>query len=251
MVITVHQPPILDAHATHHLACSNVPDTLVAKGAVKYLWEPGKYRTDTVILNPPLSATFTVTGTDSFGCVNSDTASIDVVFKPSNGTHFDTSVYKGTSIKLFSSNKHSTYYLWKPDTALSDTSARYPICTPEKPETYLVTYLDKNGCYVLDTFFVKLKRDCLGIFVPNAFSPNGDGVNDVLKLIPSHGETLLLFRVYNRWGHLVFETNDVKVSWDGSFNGQSLDMDAYVYYIQFMCTNGQTILQKGNITLIK
>lgn len=88
------------------------------------------------------------------------------------------------------------------------------------------------------------------IGVPNAFSPNGDGINDVIK-IEGKGITQLEFRVYNRWGEKVFETSDKRVGWDGYYKGVLQEMEAYTYSVQATFINGQSKALKGNITLLR
>ncbi len=88
------------------------------------------------------------------------------------------------------------------------------------------------------------------IGVPNAFSPNGDGVNDVVK-IEGKGILELSFRIYNRWGEKVFETNDKNIGWDGVYKGVLQEMEVYTYAAEATLINGKTIPLKGNITLLR
>jgi len=88
------------------------------------------------------------------------------------------------------------------------------------------------------------------VYIPNAFSPNGDGENDVLRIYGDMIYTVLL-RIYNRWGELVFETNERSEYWDGTYNGQLLEPDVYDYYLQVECINGEENIIKGNVTLMR
>ena len=88
------------------------------------------------------------------------------------------------------------------------------------------------------------------IGVPNAFSPNGDGVNDVVK-VEGMGIVELTFRIFNRWGELVFETHDVNQGWDGIYKGTLQEMDVFTYTVQATLINGQAVPLKGNITLLR
>lgn len=88
------------------------------------------------------------------------------------------------------------------------------------------------------------------LFVPNAFSPNGDGVNDVLYVLGENFETFE-FVVYNRWGQVVFQTTQRSQTWDGTFNGKPLNTDVFAYRLSGKTIDGKTILKSGNITLIR
>ena len=88
------------------------------------------------------------------------------------------------------------------------------------------------------------------LFIPSAFSPNGDGVNDTWK-ISYKGIKEANIKIFNRWGEKLFETNDVKNGWDGIFKGKQLDQGVYGYYMTFKCNNGQESFKKGNITLLR
>lgn len=89
------------------------------------------------------------------------------------------------------------------------------------------------------------------LFVPNAFTPNGDGKNDVFRIINYHGQQLLRFSIYNRWGGEIFTTNNPLKGWDGRINGILQDVGAYVYLIQYKNLEGQERILKGTVTLLK
>jgi gliding motility-associated-like protein len=88
------------------------------------------------------------------------------------------------------------------------------------------------------------------VYVPNAFSPNGDGENEVLY-VRSAIASKILFRVFDRWGEMVFETTDMNSGWDGTFRGKLIDPDTYDYYLEADCYGGEKAIIKGNITLIR
>ena len=88
------------------------------------------------------------------------------------------------------------------------------------------------------------------MFVPNAFTPDGDGMNDVLYVRSSVGYQMD-FKIFDRWGELVFESHDVKHGWDGTFKGKKLEPGVFDYYLKFTCYNKEVFFKKGNITLIR
>ena len=91
---------------------------------------------------------------------------------------------------------------------------------------------------------------CGDIFVPNAFSPDGDGQNDILYV---RGNCIknLLFAIYDRWGEKVFDTNDITKGWDGKYNGKQMNAAVFVYYLSATLTNDKQVIQKGNVTLVR
>ena len=86
--------------------------------------------------------------------------------------------------------------------------------------------------------------------VPNAFSPNGDGVNDVVK-VEGRGIVELVFRIYNRWGEKVFETHDKNIGWNGIYKGVLQEMEVYTYAVEAKLVDGKIVPLKGNITLLR
>jgi gliding motility-associated-like protein len=123
---------------------------------------------------------------------------------------------------------------------------------------YWVRGDDTCGIYMLDTFIVRTKCDCSRyFFIPNSFTPNGDGQNDVFYPRSSHGETKInYFRIYNRWGELLFErehfaANDVSKAWDGTYGGNLPMPDVYVYVVEAVCEDGTVLDRKGSVTVIR
>ena len=117
---------------------------------------------------------------------------------------------------------------------------------------------DEFGCTTMATYFITvLDPDCneTDVFLPNAFTPNGDGMNDILYVRSNFVDDLDLI-IYKRWGENVFEMNNVSaddpsLGWDGTFKGQELKPDVYGYYLRARCINGKEFITKGNITLLK
>lgn len=147
-------------------------------------------------------------------------------------------------------------YSWTPSTGLSNTGIPDPISSPPSTTTYTVTVIDDdlNGdCAKSDTITVKVFEFQCGfptVFLPNAFSPNEDGHNDVLYVRGDLVESIDL-KIYNRWGEIVFQTKDKALGWDGKFKGRRLDPAVYVYHLDMICIDGQENFEKGNITLIR
>jgi gliding motility-associated-like protein len=127
-----------------------------------------------------------------------------------------------------------------------------PLVSPEETTTYTVTVTDENGCTGTASITVTVMNpfcDERDIFLPNAFTPNGDGENDILY-VRSNFVTSLDWHIYNRWGQEVFSSNNISNGWNGTFNGEQLAPDVYGYYFNATCPNGKTYKKQGNITLL-
>jgi gliding motility-associated-like protein len=131
-------------------------------------------------------------------------------------------------------------------------SAQTTNVTVEQTSIYTFTVTD-GICTKSDTVIVKTYAFICGdpyIYVPNAFTPNGDNENDVLFV---RGQLLekMVFRVFNRWGEMVFETYDRSSGWDGTFRGRQLDPDVYDWYLEATCIDESQSIIKGNVTLMR
>ena len=141
-------------------------------------------------------------------------------------------------------------YHWTPATAVSNDSIRNPTAIIRESVLFTVTVTDPKNCTNTDTVRVTLINDCF-IYIPSAFSPNRDGVNDCFGLLapPKMSEYKLL--IYDRWGELMFSSNDEKACWDGTFNGDVVPVDSYSYIVTFVCHNGERLSQNGIVTVVK
>jgi len=139
-------------------------------------------------------------------------------------------------------------YVWS--TGESGTSIRV---TPKETTTYAVTATDSNGCTGTGQVVVTVRGiNCTEAddYLPNAFTPNGDDVNDRLTVKSEVIESMTLV-IYNRWGQEVFRSIDINDGWDGTYKGKKLSPDVYAYYLDAKCVNGDQFLKKGNVSLLK
>jgi gliding motility-associated-like protein len=147
-------------------------------------------------------------------------------------------------------------YSWSPITGLSCIDCPQPLASPKFNTVYTVTVIDDNGCKNIGQ--VQVIVLCLGanIFVPNTFSPNGDGSNDVFYVRGRGLDRVKSLRIFNRWGETVFEkinfaVNDPTTGWDGTYKGKKLSPDVFVYQVDIFCDNSESIHFEGNISLIQ
>ena len=129
-----------------------------------------------------------------------------------------------------------------------------PLLTAKESTTYQVTITDLNtGCEVVELrrlFVFEVNCAEPDIFIPTAFTPNGDLTNDIL-FIRGANIREIEFQLYNRWGELVFETTDKNVGWNGIYKGKEVDPGVFAYYLKAICFDGQEYFTKGDITLIR
>jgi gliding motility-associated-like protein len=213
-----------------------------------YNWSPTG-GTDSIASN--LSAgSYTVTISDKVGCIKTDSAIITNYNVPiSAQACCDTTIYKGSSVTLKVNT--ADQYSWSPSFDLSCSNCQDPVTTPLVTTEYYITLTNQQGCKSKDSILITVtEKTCGELFVPNAFSPNGNNVNDIEYVYGSCIQALD-FRIYDRWGNMVFETTDPTKGWDGKFNGQLLNSGVFDYELQAILNDGQLIEQKGNINLIR
>ena len=164
-------------------------------------------------------------------------------------------IFIGNSTQLAVNDIDDLNYLWSNGNTLDNESISDPLASPTEDTEYTVTVTDENGCLTTRTVpVVVLSRACDEpfIFFPNAFSPNNDGENDFLIARANAAFVDEVFWiVYSRWGEKVFEANSLDEMWDGMFNGELVQPDAYGYYLRVTCTDGDVFEKRGNVTVLR
>jgi gliding motility-associated-like protein len=235
---------------------------LFAQGTDKYTWFPSTGLDNPNISSPTASpattTTYQVIGSDSKGCFG-DTAYIPVKVYPipevSAGA--DQTINVGKEIQIVPTiSQDVTSVVWTPSIGI--VSQNYPSITVKPTESleYTVRAKNEGGCIAEDKVSVYVTCNNSNIFVPNTFSPNGDGANDIFYPRGSGLFKILNLKVFNRWGEVVFErsnfnANDASAGWDGTFKGKPLAPDVFVYMLQVVCDNNSILTFKGNIALIR
>lgn len=200
------------------------------------------------------NTTFTVTIIDGSGCVWMRSATIQVGGFPNGivATADPYSINPGESTQL-DVNVDNVTYMWSGE-GLDFTDIKDPTATPPGIDTYIyqVKVTDDQGCMATDTVAVTvIVPDCEeGVFIPNAFSPNDDGHNDIL-FVRSNVIVSMELQIFNRWGDLMFMSNNIGNGWNGRFNGKPLPPDVYGYRLTYLCVDGEEYRKEGNVSLIK
>ncbi len=199
-----------------------------------------------------------VTSTSAYSCTDTDyvnitVGSFDTTSAISLTTNFDTLINHQTAI--LTAIPAGLNYVWGPINAVVNAYENNAEVAIEENTKFTVEINDPlvGNCFRRDSIvivFIDSKCEDPYVYVPNAFSPNGDGDNDVL-FVRGNNITDLYFAVFNRWGEKVFETKEQYMGWDGYFRNRNSDPAVFDYYLQYVCEGGRKYFQKGNVTLIR
>lgn len=236
---------------------------LNAGGAQKYSWQPPTGLSSTTIANPLASPSFstvyTVIGSDNIGCF-SDTASVSVFVAPLPTFNIFDSFVTINSGDVYpikdSSSKDVIAWSWSPPLGLSCSDCAEPVAQPRSKTTYTAVATNSYGCSADDIIVFDVLCNNSNVYIPNTFSPNGDGNNEFFFVQGRGLYNLKSMRIYNRWGVPVFEkwnfpANNKSEGWDGKYKNIGQPSDVYVYVIDVICENGTVLTFKGNLTLIR
>ncbi len=222
-----------------------------------YQWSPVATLSNAAIGNPiafpATSTTYTVT-VSTPACDRQGTVAVSVL-SPGNltATVDPARIYRGETSNLTAVFPGATSYLWEPAAGLSDPTSPTPLASPEETTTYRVTAFLSSGCTASASVTVVVLSpfcDEPYLFFPNAFTPNGDGENDVLQLEGRYLESVY-WVIYNRFGQKIFEADSPDDAWDGSYEGQAQPNETYGYYLRVSCPDGQVLEKKGNVSLLR
>jgi gliding motility-associated-like protein len=252
ITLSERQPSLVPLHAT---ICRGDEITLNAYGGKTYNWMSA----DIASLNcsdcpspdasPKETMVYSVSISDENNCSDTLSTTITVNQLPIvTATPNDTTVLYNTDLQLAASG--ATKYSWVPTRYINYPSSPAPIITIKDPVIIVVTGVDENGCSNRDTIKVGVDyRDV--VVIPSAFTPNGDGKNDIFMVGSFSFQHLEEFRIFNRWGQELFHTINPKEGWDGSYKGQPQDMGVYEYIIKVSYPNGKVDTYKGDVTLVR
>lgn len=236
--------------------CNNTAVQLNAAGGDVYAWSPAAMVSNSGIANPNTignnSTTYTVLIKEAT-CNNSATLSTTVtvlpapVIKASKSNDINCSF--ATAQLSVSGNAQ---YTWTPAVSLNNNTIATPLASPSATTLYSVSGTDfVTSCIATDTVTVFVNKSGASVFfIPSAFTPNGDGVNDCFKVTHFNYLKSVDISIYNRYGSLVFHTTSDNDCWDGTYKGNAADHGNYVYYIK-ASDNCEVFYKKGNLILIR
>jgi gliding motility-associated-like protein len=250
-------PSSIDSNKT---ICLGDSIRLNASGGTSYTWSPAAYLSNTQINNPlafPPSTTIYYVAIHQ-GVCTFDTLQLTLSVNPKPILIAGTSqtITAGASVQLSASGSNIDFYTWTPATTLSCSTCATPTANPTENTVYYITVSNVFGCTANDSVNIKIRCENSQVFLPNTFTPNGDGLNDVFAVRGVGIKNILSFKIYSKWGILLFErtnfpANDYSNGWDGTFNNTPLGNDIFIYTVDAICITGDLIQVKGDIALIK
>lgn len=251
---------IIATYTTTQATCAGIANGSLSAtavggyGVLSYLWSPGNITTANY--NNADAGVYNLTIKDEVDCikqftnviVQATTSPIEVSAGP------DVITDSQTPVVLQAQSEQAISYIWGPNEFLSCLLCEKTTANPQTTQLYIVTARDANGCADKDSVQVIIDdsnlNKCGEVFVASAFSPNGDGQNDFLGVQGSCIQEVK-FEIYNRWGEKVFQTMALNGAWDGTFNGETMNTGVFVYYVTAKLSNGKTVNQKGNVSILK
>ncbi|RYZ54297.1 MAG: PKD domain-containing protein [Sphingobacteriales bacterium] len=240
--------------------CRGESIRLSATGAHDYQWTPPTWLDDpgshSPLATPEHTITYMVIASEG-SCIP-DSAYVHVVVHqlPDVEAGPDQTIIAGETAFIDASGTDVVTWEWSPAETLSCAGCEDPEANPKHSTTYSVIGYNQYGCQDSDKITIIVICDQSQVFMPNSFTPNGDGQNDYFYPRGKGIEIIKSFRVYNRWGELVFEqrgmnTNELNNGWDGTHKGQELPPDVFLYIVDAVCDTGEPVSWKGDISLIR
>ncbi len=204
-----------------------------------------------------ISGTYYIKAQGGNSCTSTKPVAVTVlIYKLIAGIRYPTITTQANTATQLSARNIGLNYTWSPPVGLSSPFVRDPVFNHDRTTEYLINIARDNGCITVDTILIKIierpttipKSD---LFVPKAWTPNNDGHNDKLFPLTVNIRELKYFRVFNRWGQLVFETNVIGLGWDGIFHGKPAVMDVYTWTAEAIGVDGKHYKKAGNSVLIR
>jgi gliding motility-associated-like protein len=256
--IMVKPAPIANAGFAQTL-CIGQSTILNGSGGISCSWQPSTYLSnpnicDPIVTKPITNIIYQLTVTGANGCksIQPKTVSINITPPPKVFVGNDTSIVIGQKLQLFATDINASgfnQFNWTPSNGLNNPFLQAPVATISNNIKYTVVAKTAAGCEGADSISIKafVRAD---IFVPNAFSPNGDGKNDLLKAIPIGIKTFKYMSIYDRYGTRIFYTTNENTGWDGKTKSGLYNTGVFVWIAEGIDYLNNEIVRKGTVLLI-
>ena len=224
---------------------------------VSYNWSPAQYLDSVGVLSPTAmlsSQTVKFQMIAKSGHCIPDTQSVEatVVPTPDIAVPGPVTTTAGAQVQLYAASHQDLTYTWRANDSMSCTTCSQTDVYPTVSQTVYVEGKNSLGCMVRDSVVIDVVGcNPASVFLPNTFTPNGDGVNDKLFIRSTSLVSLKYFKIYDQWGKLVFETTELDQGWDGSNGGKMDATGVYVYELEGTCQNGYDVIKSGNVAAIR
>ena len=226
---------------------------IATSAATTYNWSPATGLSDATISNPVAlvnnNTIYTVTATLG-SCTKTTDVSFIIKASPAVSAGADKTIVEGESVQLNGSGTNTASILWTPSATLSAANTFTPLAKPLTTTTYTLTVKDNNNCTSTDDATVNVLPYCVKVM--NAFTPNGDGIND--KWLVTNGSactTQVIAKVYNRYGSLVYNNENYQNNWDGTYKGKPVPDGTYYYVLNYKLINNKQVALKGDVTILR
>lgn len=259
LIVNVNAAPIANA-GNNKTICFGKDAQLNGSGGVSYTWTPASFLDNSNTPNPkviqPLNTvTYRLQVTDSKGCKSINEAVATITVRPPEKLFAgnDTSIAINQPLQLNAIDINNTgfiNYTWSPSYGLNNTAVKNPVAILDKNITYFITANTAENCVGNASIIIKVFKGP-EIYVPTAFSPNGDSKNDILKSLPIGLKEFKYFAVFNRYGEQVFYNTNPVNGWNGKVRGKEQNTGNYVWIAEGVDYKGNKIKRKGSVILIK
>ncbi|HMK27585.1 MAG TPA: choice-of-anchor L domain-containing protein [Chitinophagaceae bacterium] len=257
--ITVKPAPVANAGADISV-CFGKTYQLNGSGGISYHWSPSTYFiTSPNIASPSANAktniTYFLTVTNAAGCnsITPDAVDVKVIstVKIFAGNDTVAAINQPIQLKVIETSIAGvTQYSWSPGTFLNNAGIANPVAILPFDYRYIIKGITAEGCEGYDDILIKVYKGP-EIYVPSGFTPNNDGLNDLLKAIPVGIKEFRYFRIYNRWGQMIFSTRNPSIGWDGKMNGTEQPSGTFVWMAEAIDYKGNLLNRKGVVTIVR
>lgn len=262
VLLTVAKPFVIAA-PQDPFVCAGAAVELKVTGASSYQWINltdglSNAASDHPMASPAASSLYTVVGYDAYNCFT-DTASVNVrvISLPAVQAPADMNLLTGDKVTLLATASADVVsYTWSPAATLSCATCAAPVAAPKSNGDYLVTVANAFGCKATDTVNITLTCAQDRVHIPNAFSPNNNGTNDMFYIMGRGVRTIETMRIFNRWGQLIFEAKNIDINdrskgWNGYANGTPAQTGLYIYQAELICDTGEHFSRQGTVMLLR
>ena len=251
--ITVNPSPLGSISPAASTVCAGNVVMLTANGGTSYQWQLNGNN-----ISGASSSTYIATQSGNYSAMISDGVcssksinnSVVSILKYEAGIRYNTIRVAANLPYNLQAREIGSSYAWSPSMGLNNPSVSNPILTTSSDATYLISISSSLFCPVTDTLKVQVFASP-GVYIPTAFTPNRDGLNDKLTPIPVHIKEIKSFKVFNRYGELVFSTNKIGEGWNGIYKGSLQPQGVYVWLFEGVDSKGSSIKEKGNSLLLR
>jgi gliding motility-associated-like protein len=250
--------PVINAGPDTSICFKDTAHLRGSGNASSWLWSPARFLSNPINTSTdafPLSTTnFILRGTDTLGCPKPVFDTIQVIVIPPVRAFAgnDTAVVVGQPLRL--NGMGATLYQWTPPAFLNNTNISNPVAifnNAVERFSYSMKATTPEGCYGYDTINIRIFKTAPDIFVPSAFSPDANSLNDIFRPITVGISQFDYFRVFNRWGNLLFSSKSTTDGWDGYYKGLSQPADTYVWMVSGTDFTGKKVIKRGTVQLIR